>query len=170
MLKDAKRAFTAVLKKNRDLPLVHRYLAYVALAEGKAKDAINSLETAHRLDPDDAGNLRLMGRAQLDLGKVDDAIDSLSEAVDLDPDDALAHFDLGKALEQKDEYDRAESEYRRAIELEADYPFPYLYLAELMDEIRDEPEEALELYKKYLELGGKDPSEDVKQRIKQLEN
>jgi len=78
----------------------------------------------------------MIGRAWLDLGKLEEAIEALGKAVDLDPKDAIARFTYGKALEQKDDNDRAEECYRRAIELDPSYPFPYLYLAEMLDEVR----------------------------------
>ena len=76
---------------------------------------------------------------------------------------------MGKALERKELYVRAEYCYRKAIELDPDYPYPYRYLAELMDEVSRQGSQALELYRQYLDAGGEDPKGDVARRIKELE-
>jgi tetratricopeptide (TPR) repeat protein len=111
----------------------------------------------------------MIGKALLSLGKLEDGIEKLSEAVDRDPKDPWTHLDLGKALEEKEEWDGAEESYRRAIEADPELSDPYFYLAVLLDEVQVEKKEALEHYKKYLELGGEDPDGDVKKRIEKLE-
>jgi tetratricopeptide (TPR) repeat protein len=167
--KDAKKHFSVVLKQNSDHLLANRLMGYVVLSEGKAKDAIKYFEKVSKLDPEDPDSLRMIGRAKLSLGKVQEALDSIYDALDRDPRFAPAQFDLGKTLEADQNFDGAREAYEKAIELDASYPDPHLYLAELLDEVDNEPEKALGHYRTYLELGGDDPYGDVKERIKQLE-
>ena len=63
----------------------------------------------------------------------------------------------------------AEAAYRKSIALDPKLTHPYLYLAELIDEVQDEPEKALEFYKRYLELGGDDDGDTVSRRIEEIE-
>jgi len=167
--REAKKYISVALRANKDSIDANLTMGYVLLAEGKAKDAINCFERAAKLDEFDPEPLRLIGRAELGLGKVQDALKSFGAAIDRAPKDAWSHFDMGKALEQNGEYDRAKDSYLKAIEYDPTLPHPHLYLAQILDEVDDKPKEALTHYKAYLELGGMDPQEQVKQRVKQLE-
>ena len=111
----------------------------------------------------------MIGRAWLELGKVEDALAALDQAVARAPEDPWIHLDRGRALEESGDDVEAEKEYRKAIELEAGFSRPHLYLAWLLDELRNEPQEALGHYRDYLELGGPDPDGTVAARIEQLE-
>jgi len=166
--RDAKKYLTAALRVNKKSVDANLAMGYVHLAEGKAKDAIQYFERAGKLAEFDPEPIRMIGRAHLGLGKVNDAIESFGAAIDRDPKDAWSRFDMGKALEEKGEYDRAKDSYLKAIEFDDSLPHPHLYLAGILDEIDDEPVKALEHYEAYLNLGGEDPQDYVKQRIKQL--
>ena len=149
------------------LPLGAKHLW--RLAEGKAKSAIRYLKKAAELDVTDSDSMRMIGKAWLSLGKMDKAMTALADAIDRDPKDPWAHFEFGKALERKQEFDGAEESYRKAIELRSDKSHFHYYLAQLLDEVLDDPAGALEHYKRYLELGGSDTNGAVKNRIGQLE-
>ena len=75
---------------------------------------------------------------------------------------------MGRVREEQVDYDAAETSYRKAIELDPKYASPHRNLAELLDHVRNEPKEALELYRKFLALGGRDPDKSVEARIRQL--
>jgi tetratricopeptide (TPR) repeat protein len=167
--REARKYFNAALKVDRKSLEANLSMGYVMLSEGKAKDAIEYFERAGKIDEFDPEPMRMIGRANLSLGKVNDALEALSKAIDRDPKDAWSHFDMGKALEEKGDFDRAKESYRKSIELDDQLPHPHLYLAEIIDEIDDEKEKALPHYKAYLELGGLDPGDNVKERIKQIE-
>jgi tetratricopeptide (TPR) repeat protein len=52
-------------------------------------------QQAIKLDPDNAGAHRFLGRAYLKAGKFKEAIESFKQALRIDPDHAEAHFYLG---------------------------------------------------------------------------
>lgn len=167
--KRAKQHFATVLKADGDNVAANRYMGYTLLAQGKSKAALKHFEKVSQLDPGDAASVRMMGRAYLEAGKLERAVEAFQLAVSRDPKNAWAQFDLGKGYEQQENWADAEKAYRKAIELDARFTYPHLYLAELLDQVLDKPEEALAQYKKYLELGGEDPDGDVEKRVKNLE-
>ena len=167
--KEAKKYFNLALKLQKDDFAANQYMGYVLLSDGKAKDAIKFFQRAAELDPTRASPWRMIGRAWLELGKLDEAMDAFTEAIKHDQNDAWSHFDMGKGLEEKGEWDSAEESYRKAIELDPSFYHPHLYLAELLDEVKQDEAGALEQYRIYLDLGGPDPYGDVKERVKQLE-
>jgi len=146
-----------------------RYSGYILLAEGKAKEAAKLLQTALDISPYDAMTMRMLGRALYDLGKKDEALVQFERAVETDDKDAWAHFDLGKIFDDRGEFEAAKQEYEEAVALDESLPWPHIYLAEIWDDIDGEPVPALKHYKIFLELGGPDPDEKIKKRIKQLE-
>lgn len=77
---------------------------------------------------------------------------------------------MGLVLEKKDDWDGAEEAYRDAIELAPKKAVFHLYFAELLDEVQDDPEGALELYEQYVELWGDDSDGEVTSRIEQLKS
>ena len=112
--------------------------------------------------------MRMIGKCWLALGKPDEAIDAIVDALDRNPSYAWAHLDLGKALEETEDFDGAEESYREAVELGPKNPHCHYYLGRLLDEVMDKPEEAIEHYKSYLDLGGDDSGGEVESRIEQL--
>lgn len=168
--KNAKKSFNAVLKQDKNHLLVNRYLGYVLLDEGKPKSALKHFQIVADALAKDSSSMRMVGRCQLGMGKVDDAVTSFREAVARNGQDGWAYFDLGKGLERQEKWDDAIAAYQKSIEVDGKLAYPHLYLAELLDEVQGEPEQALPHYKAYLELGGHDEGKAIEKRVKQLEN
>ncbi len=167
--KEAKKYLGAALKRDKQHVPANRYLGYTLLAEGKTRNAIKHFRLVSELDPKDASSVRMIGRCLYDSGKMEDAIESFREAIGRDRNDHWSYFDLGKGLERLERFGDAEAAYRKAVELDPKFVFVRRYLAELLDDILDNPEEALEHYKAFLELGGKDSDKAIRDRVKQLE-
>ncbi len=167
--KDAKKSLAIVLKKDDTNIAANRTMGYILLDEGKPKNALKHFALVAETDPTDSASMRMVGRCQLGMGKVDDAIASFRAAVGRNGKDAFAYFDLGKGLERAEKWDDAAAAYKRAIAAEADFVHPYGYLAKLLDEVLNEPDEALPHYKRFLELDGDDEGGSISARIEQLE-
>ena len=165
----AKKHLEFVLKNDAECMPANRYLGYVLLAEGNPKKAMKYFERVSDGMPEDSNAMRMVGRALLEMGKLDKAVDAFRDAIGRDGKNAFAYFDLGKGLEKQEKFEDAEAAYRKSIALDAKLTHPNLYLAELVDEVRDEPDKALEFYKRYLELGGHDEGDTVKRRIEEIE-
>lgn len=91
LLRQAVQTNPALVEAPLELGKVYRQL-------GKYDEAIASLETARRLDPDNALVHREMGVCYSKMMKPEDAVKHLREAVRLDRDDAEAWGNLGGAL------------------------------------------------------------------------
>jgi tetratricopeptide (TPR) repeat protein len=165
----AKKELSAVLKKDDDDLRANRYMGYILLDEGKSKAAAKLFDKVAELDPKDYDSLRMMGNAYLRMGKVEQAIESYQEAIGRNGKYGFAYFDLGRALEKQERFEDAAAAYRKSAELDKTLPHPHLYLAELLDEVLDEPEEALKHYKQYLDLDGHGEGGWIKKRVEQLE-
>ncbi len=164
-----KKELSVVLKEDKEDLRANRYMGYILLDEGKAKASIKHFAIVARLDPKDADSLRMTGNAYMLMGKAEQAIEAYQEAIGRNKDFGWAYFDMGKALESQGRWEDAAASHRKAIELDPKLCHPHLYLAELLDEILDEPEEALKHYERYLELDGHGEGGWIKKRIQQLE-
>lgn len=165
----AKKHLAVVLADDENNAPALRYTGYIMLGEGKSKAAAKTLQAALDVAPYDAMTMRMLGRALFDLGKKDDALVMFERAVETDEKDAWAHFDLGKAFDDRGEFEAAKQEYEEAIALDENLSWPHIYLAEIWDDVDGEPVPALKHYKRFLELGGADPDDAIKKRVKQLE-
>ena len=91
-----------------------------ALKEGKHDEAIENLNKAIELTPNNAGAYRVRGLARHMRGDYDKAVSDLSQAIEMDPKDAPAHGMRGNAYRERKEYDKAIADLSRAIELVGD--------------------------------------------------
>ncbi len=88
---------------------------------GQGRDALQPLEMAARLLPNDAGVHNNLGNALGRLGELDEAVASFRRALLLNPDFAEAHSNLGCALLELGRFDDAAASYRRALEIESGF-------------------------------------------------
>jgi Tfp pilus assembly protein PilF len=85
------------------------------------KDALQALNTAVRLLPDDAGAHNNLGNALARHGRLAAAVASFRRALHLRPDFAEAHNNLGRAAFDLGEFDQASASCRRALDLNPRY-------------------------------------------------
>ena len=90
----------------------------VALATGKAVDAVSAFRRAVELQPRSADAHRNLANALLDGEAFDEAAAQAEQAVRLTPDDAVAHELLGLALAVKGKLDAARAELERSLEID----------------------------------------------------
>lgn len=95
--------------------LAHGNLGSLFAKSGRLAEAIDELQTAVSLDPDDHTALANLGQALTDSGKFDEAIDKLRVAVLRQPDDPLALNNLGVALIHAGRFPEAIDPLERAI-------------------------------------------------------
>ncbi len=112
------------------------------------------------------GHLNL-GLLQLRAGENDAALASLQQAVQLEPDNAVAWNHLGVVLRRLGRFRKALDAYRQAVKQRPDYANAYRNLGILYDIYLQELPQALDAYKRYLQLNGEDDT--VKKWIVDLE-
>jgi len=86
----------------------------------QGKDALQALQRAAMLLPDDAEAHSNLGNALRDLGRFDAAVASYRRALEINPRYAEAHSNLGNALRDLGQLDAAVASYRRALQINAD--------------------------------------------------
>jgi len=88
---------------------------------GQGKDALEALQTAARLLPNDAGAHNNLGNALARMGRLDQALASYRRALLLNPDLPEAHNNLGRAYLDLGQIDSAVASCRRAVQLKPRY-------------------------------------------------
>ncbi|MBU8897658.1 gliding motility protein [Corallococcus sp. H22C18031201] len=96
--------------------------------------------------------------AQLALESEDypGAEEHLRRVLQADGKNAAAHLDLGIALKGQGQFDKAMQEYDEAEKLDPNLAAIYLNRAVILHRVKDAPERAVELYKKYVAMAGGD--------------
>jgi len=108
--------------------LIHRHpnsgFAWKALGVSltmQHKDALQALQTATQLLPEDAEAHANLAVTLLELGRLEDAVISYQRALQIKPDYADAHINLGNALRSLGQLDEALASYRRALAIKPEY-------------------------------------------------
>lgn len=114
---DAEAALRAAALTAPQLPLARfLYGAYLA-REGMAEQALEELEAARSLDPDDPQIAYELGVARFLDGRVDAAADALGESVALEPSDPWARVVFGLVLLEADREEEAAGELSEGARL-----------------------------------------------------
>src|SRR6267154_2846942 len=94
-------------------------LGSLLLEQGDASDALQPLEKAVQIAPNNASCHLKLGSARLRLGKLKEAQPELEEAARLEPESAATHFQLGRLYKQLKLTERAKKEFDRAGEIQS---------------------------------------------------
>lgn len=113
--------------------------------------ALEALERAAQLLPEDGEAQYNLGAAQLDAGRVQEAVASFRRALELRPDAADTHNDLGYALQRLGRFDEAVASYQAALALAPERAEVHLNLGHSLL-LLHRPEQALSSYRQALTL------------------
>ena len=94
-------------------------LGNLLMEQDRPAEAIEPLEKAASLAPDNAFCHLTLGNAYLRTRRLEGAQNELERATQLEPDNAAAHFQLGKLYKQIHALDRAKAEFDRTAELQS---------------------------------------------------
>jgi tetratricopeptide (TPR) repeat protein len=127
--------------------------AYIEAELANPDEAINQLNQAIKLEPNNPRNYILMGDALLKKNPSDGgpAIKQYQKATDLNPKSALGTLSQGKLYQRGRNYNLAIDLYKKAIELDPTFAPGYRELAEVYGSAGQNAK-AIEYWKKYLEL------------------
>jgi Tfp pilus assembly protein PilF len=93
-------------------------LGSLLIEQGRVKEAIEPLEKAVKLAPENAYCRLRLGTAYLRVGEFDEAQRELEKAIQIDPDDPTAHYQLGRLFKEIHAPERAKAEFERTEELQ----------------------------------------------------
>ncbi len=94
-------------------------LGNILMEQGQTKEAIEPLEKAVALAPDNAYCRLTLGIYYHKIGRLEDAQQQLERATQLDPENAVAHYQLGRLYKDIHAMDRAEAEFQRTAEIKS---------------------------------------------------
>ena len=119
-------------------------------------DAVDLLDKARALSPNDGEILNNLGVACMDLGRLDEAIAHFESALSEREDRADVHHNLGNALRQANRLDDAGPHFTRALSLNPDnFQIHGSYALALLTMNR--PEDAISAYRTALALAPDEP-------------
>jgi tetratricopeptide (TPR) repeat protein len=171
------RHFEALLRISPDyFPAKAKlYEAFLALAEkhfsqGKAEDAIESVEKALQLNPDEdiqieedftyvlkgAGDHLInycekTGDQLYKKGMLSKSLEYYEKIFELQPYNSIIHFKVGTIFAIKKDFTRAEKHYKDALSVNSDFDDPYFNLG-LLYKNTGNNSEALECFHRYLNI------------------
>jgi Flp pilus assembly protein TadD len=116
----AETLWRTTVAKNPECFLAHDNLGFILLQRGEVDQALDQIQMAAQLQPDDEAAQKNLGSALLQKGQVDEAMAHFQKALELRPDDSGAENNLGFALFRKGRTDEAIAHYRKALELQSD--------------------------------------------------
>ncbi len=121
-LRRAEQLYRKVLTQDPKHPGALHLLGVIALQTGHAETAIELIEQAVSLVPDDADVYNNLGNAQQSLGRFEDAANSFEKALSLNPRLAETRANLGNTRNQLQQFELAIADYRAALDLKPELP------------------------------------------------
>jgi tetratricopeptide (TPR) repeat protein len=148
---DAEKLAESITSKFPKHQFAWKVLGAVFGATGRKFDALDAIQTAVELSPQDATAQNNLGITYQELGKLDEAEASYKQAIALKPDFAGAHYNLGVTLKALGKLDEAKASYKQAIALKTDYAEAYNNLGITFQEL-GKLDEAKASYKQAIAL------------------
>ncbi len=117
-LDDALAIYESLIQNDPTLAQAHSLRGVVLLQRHDDAAALESLDRAIALSPDDHGSHINRGNALRRLGRFDEAADAFDAAIRLSPESEVAHINLGNVRRDIGDDAAALDSYRRALSLE----------------------------------------------------
>jgi tetratricopeptide (TPR) repeat protein len=113
---DAESWIRKAIRWDEYSPPLYEHLALVLNARGKPEEALDALQQAADLAPDEAGFPFMQALIHGELGNQQDVIRKLNRAVAIDPQFHRAHYNLGLALAAQEKLQESMEALQKAIE------------------------------------------------------
>jgi tetratricopeptide (TPR) repeat protein len=115
MYSDVETLWRATLARNPSCWMAYNNLASGLLGDGRIDEAITTVQSALKLDPDNAAAHATLGEALARQGRRSEAFEQFARALEIEPNNAAARIDLGAGLLQAGRFDEAIAQYRAAL-------------------------------------------------------
>ncbi len=119
-------------------------------------ERIKDLKRRISAEPDDASLYYKLGGVYIALNEPGDAINALRKAVDLDPRKTRYRLLLANAYARYNQHSRAKKQYEMVLSIDPTKAEAHKYLGLLFEFHLRDPAAALNHYRNYVRLGGKD--------------
>ncbi len=121
-LVEAERVSRQIIERRPNNPDAYNLLGVILNARGDAKQAVNLIGRAIKLNPNIASYHANLGEIERQRGKAVEARIALTKAIELDPRSAQAYSNLGIVHFDREEYAEAAVAYEKAIALQPEFP------------------------------------------------
>ncbi len=136
-LTEARTSCRRAIELNRQLFDVHLIMGLIQNTAGDYPDAIISLESALKVQPESADALRELANTYVAAGRLDEAEASFKRLIRLRPDDWSAYKDLGVFYNSLGRINDAVSNFKRVVDLTPDNYVGYRSLGGLYLKLKD---------------------------------
>ncbi|RLC41468.1 MAG: hypothetical protein DRH49_05360 [Candidatus Coatesbacteria bacterium] len=153
----AEEVLEQLLEEYPDNPYILHNLGLVRAGQADLKGASEYWRRAIKVDSRQKNSYLNLGIALIQMGEVEEAEGVLRTALAFFPMDAHLHYNLAVAIGYQGRYDEAIGEYEKVIELMPQHLQALYNLALLFQDT--EPDRAVELWRRYLDLAREIPSE-----------
>jgi Flp pilus assembly protein TadD len=146
-------ALRAVKIDDNDAEL-HHTVGLILQQEGDADGALLEFKKALEVNSGYLPSRILLAQMALQAENYPGAEEHLRKILQAGAKSAAAHLNLGVAYKGQGQFDKAMQEYDEAEKLDPKLPAIYLNRAIILHRVKDAPERAMELYKKYIAMAG----------------
>ncbi|WP_164020389.1 adventurous gliding motility TPR repeat lipoprotein GltE [Pyxidicoccus trucidator] len=137
-------------------PELHHAVGLILLKENNKDEARLSFKKALEVRDDYVPSHVELAQLSLEAEDFPEAEEHLRRILQADGKSATAHLNLGIAYKGQGQFDKAMQEYDEAEKLDPELAAVNLNRAVLLHKVKDAPERAVELYKKYIAMAGGD--------------
>jgi len=155
-IESAEKLYAEIIKKEPKNSEALHLFAILRAQEESWQDALELLEKALALTPENPGLYSSLGNVLKKLGRIAEAILHYEKAINLNPTSATAHNNLGALFASRDENNAAIVHYQKALEIRPNYSDAHYNLGLLFAK-ENKPDKAILRITKAIELN---PSKD----------
>ncbi|MCP3143672.1 adventurous gliding motility TPR repeat lipoprotein GltE [Pyxidicoccus xibeiensis] len=137
-------------------PELHHAVGLILQREGNKDEARLAFKKALEVRDDYVPSHVALAQLSLDAEDYPGAEEHLRRILQADGKNAIAHLNLGIAYKGQGQFDKAMQEYDEAEKLDGELAAVHLNRAVILHKVKDAPERAVELYKKYIAMAGGD--------------
>ena len=137
-------------------PELHHAVGLILLKENDKDEARLSFKKALEVRDDYVPSRVALAELSLEVEDFPEAEEHLRRILQAGGKNATAHLNLGIAYKGQGQLDKAMQEYDEAEKLDPELAAVNLNRAVLLHKVKDAPERAMELYKKYIAMAGGD--------------
>jgi tetratricopeptide (TPR) repeat protein len=160
--------FKGALEKDPDQAYIQANMADALSKMGRNEEALAAYEKAISLKPDDAAMYTNMGVLLGKMGKTKESEEVFKKAAAINPGSAAQNFyNLGATMVNEGRPDEAVQAFRQAIASDPNYAEAYYQLGICLSgsSESDQVKEAIEMLKKYIEIGDNPEQVEVAKQL-----
>ncbi len=150
----AKLVALRAMKLDENDPELHHTVGLILQQEGDADGAMLEFKRALEVRGDYIPSHIVLAQMALDAEDYPGAEEHLRKILQAGGKSAAAHLNLGIAYKGQGQFDKAMQEYDEAEKLDPNLAAIYFNRAIILHRIKDAPERAVELYKKFISMAG----------------